>query len=76
MIFLYSSFILILYFNLLSRFNMKKFLTYSFCFFLILFLWAFFVEPNWLGVKKYNIKNPQLAGLKIVFASDFHVSPK
>lgn len=75
MIFLYSSFILILYFNLLSRFNMKKFLTYSFCFFLILFLWAFFVEPNWLGVKKYNIKNPQLAGLKIVFASDFHVSP-
>ena len=43
---------------------------------LFLLLWAYFVEPNFLKIKSYQIKNSQLAGLKVVFAGDFHVSPK
>lgn len=38
-------------------------------------LWAFFVEPYLLEIKRLKLKNEDLAGLKIVFASDFHIKP-
>ena len=38
-------------------------------------LWAFFVEPNILEIKHLKINNENLDGLKIVFASDFHIKP-
>ena len=37
--------------------------------------WSVFIEPNILVTKKLTIKDKQLAGLKIVFASDFHIKP-
>ena len=40
--------------------------------FAILFIWSFFIEPNLLIKKKYKV--PELGDLKIVFASDFHIS--
>ncbi len=55
---------------------MKKFILYLLFLGLLLLFWAYFIEPNFLKVKKYQIKNPHLSGLKVVFASDFHVSPK
>ena len=39
--------------------------------FLILYVWAFFIEPNLLVVKRY--KSEKFKGKKIVFASDFHI---
>ena len=36
-------------------------------------IWAFFIEPNLLFVKHYRIKNENLAGIRIVFAADFHL---
>ncbi len=38
-------------------------------------VWSVFIEPYILSVKKINIDNNQLQGLKIVFASDFHIKP-
>ena len=38
-------------------------------------IWAFFVEPNMLEVKNLKFQNSELAGLRIVFASDFHIKP-
>ena len=40
---------------------------------LLLFFWGFIIEPNLLRVKKYTIKNDLLKGVKLVFASDFHI---
>ena len=40
--------------------------------FIILFVWAFFIEPNLLVVKKY--KSDKFGGKKFVFVSDFHIS--
>ena len=40
------------------------------------FIWGFMVEPNLLKTSVYRIRQPELAGLKIVFASDFHIAPK
>ena len=42
---------------------------------LSLFLYSLIYEPYVLEIKKYTLKNPNLSGLKIVFASDFHVAP-
>lgn len=42
---------------------------------LCLGIWAVFVEPNLLNVTQINIKDEKLKGLKIVFASDFHIKP-
>lgn len=36
-------------------------------------IWAIYIEPQIITVKKYNIKNENLSGLKIVWASDFHL---
>ena len=38
-------------------------------------LWGFGVEPKLLKTSVYRIRQPELAGLKVVFASDFHVAP-
>lgn len=37
--------------------------------------YSYFIEPNQLEVNKYFVQNEQLKGVKIVFASDFHVKP-
>ena len=39
----------------------------------LLAVWAIFIEPNLLFVKHYRIKNENLSGIRIVFASDFHL---
>lgn len=38
-------------------------------------IWAVFIEPNILTVKHIKINDRTLKGLKIVFASDFHIKP-
>lgn len=45
--------------------------------FLLLFLlvYSVFVEPNILTVRKIKLNNEALKGLRIVFASDFHIKP-
>ncbi|MBQ7287959.1 MAG: metallophosphoesterase [Candidatus Gastranaerophilales bacterium] len=42
---------------------------------LLLAFYAFFIEPNNLEVTNYKIKDKDLAGIKIVYASDFHIKP-
>ena len=42
---------------------------------LLLAFYAFFIEPNNLEVTNYKIKDKDLSGLKIVYASDFHIKP-
>lgn len=37
-------------------------------------LWGFGIEPKLLKTSVYRIRQPELAGLKIVFASDFHAA--
>ena len=43
---------------------------------LIFLFWAFKIEPNLLVIKHYHVKDKQLSGLRIVFASDFHIGKK
>ena len=43
---------------------------------IFLFVYGFFIEPNMLTVKHYKIHDSALKGIKIVFASDFHIKPK
>ncbi len=38
-------------------------------------VWAVFIEPYTLTVNRVNIDDNSLKGLKIVFASDFHIKP-
>lgn len=54
---------------------MKTFWIIVFIVFSGLFVWSLFVEPNLLTVKKISIKDNNLKGLKIVFASDLHIKP-
>lgn len=42
---------------------------------LCLLIWSMFIEPNILIVKHLTIHDEKLKGLKIVFASDFHIKP-
>ena len=37
--------------------------------------YSYFVEPNRLIVTNYTIQDKELSGIKIVFASDFHIKP-
>ncbi len=37
--------------------------------------YSLFVEPNKLEVNRYTIQDDELKGVKIVFASDFHIKP-
>ena len=43
--------------------------------FLIIFIpiWAFFIEPNLLIIRRISINDPELKGTKIAFLSDLHV---
>ena len=41
----------------------------------VLLVWAVFVEPNLLEVKKYKMSAKGLQGIKIVFLSDLHLAP-
>lgn len=42
---------------------------------IFLFIYGFFIEPNMLTVKHYTINDTALKGVKVVFASDFHIKP-
>lgn len=42
---------------------------------ILLAIYSFFVEPNKLEITNYKIQDKELAGVKIVFASDFHIKP-
>lgn len=39
----------------------------------VLFIYACLIEPNKLDITNYSIKDDELAGIKIVFATDLHV---
>ena len=41
-----------------------------------LLVWCFNIEPSMLTVREYRIKDSELAGLKIVYAADFHIGRK
>ncbi len=43
--------------------------------FILLGVYSLFIEPNKLEVNRYKIQDTQLKGIKIVFASDFHIKP-
>lgn len=42
---------------------------------LILFIWSVFIEPNVFRITRYKITDPDLEGLRVVFAADFHYKP-
>ena len=44
--------------------------------FICLTVWVFAVEPSMLTVKEYTIEDKELAGLKIVYAADFHIGKR
>ena len=52
---------------------MKKFLLLFII--ILLAIYSFFIEPDMLTVKHYKINDNVLKGIKIVFASDFHIKP-
>ena len=41
----------------------------------LLLIWVFAVEPRLLRVSRYQLEAPDMKGLKMVFASDFHLTP-
>ncbi len=43
--------------------------------FIIFAIWAIFIEPYILKITKYVVENKDLSGMRIVFASDFHIKP-
>lgn len=43
--------------------------------FIFLCVWGVLIEPNILTVKCITLNNKDLRGMKIVFASDFHIKP-
>lgn len=52
-----------------------KLLIYMFIIAITLFVWGFLIEPYILTVKKIQIEDDTLKGLRIVFATDFHYKP-
>ena len=54
---------------------MKIIILSLFLLLICLFIWSVIIEPNILTVKHLQIKDEQLKGAKIVFASDFHIKP-
>ena len=42
---------------------------------LVLAGYSYFIEPRQLELNKYTVQDAQLRGVKIVFASDFHIKP-
>lgn len=45
------------------------------CIIISFFIWSLFIEPYILTVKQIYIKDSELKGLKVVFASDLHIKP-
>lgn len=43
--------------------------------FICLFIWSVCIEPYILTVKHISVKDEKLKGLKVAFASDFHIKP-
>lgn len=41
----------------------------------IILIDSFIIEPNMLRIKKYNLQDSELKGIKVVFVSDFHITP-
>ena len=61
-------------FDIISNMNKLKFIILII--FIILFgIYCTFIEPNILKVKHYTLQDSKLKGVKIVFASDFHIKP-
>ena len=54
---------------------MKNFSIIVLIIFILSIFWSIFIEPNILKTKKITIEDSKLAGLKVVFASDFHIKP-
>ena len=54
---------------------MKKALKYIIFLGLVIFMDMAIYEPYALKITSYNLENPLLSNLKIVFASDFHIAP-
>lgn len=44
-------------------------------FILLMTIYCFIVEPNKLEITRYVIRDSELGGIKVVFASDFHIRP-
>lgn len=65
------SIFLYLRFNLCIIIIMKYFIILT----ILISVWAILIEPNILTVKRIAINDSELKGLKIVFASDFHIKP-
>ncbi len=38
-----------------------------------LLVWSFRIEPNLLEIRHYKLQSPKIAGLRIVYATDFHI---
>ncbi len=53
--------------------HLKLIIFIIFC--LLLAGYSYFIEPNRLEVNRYVVQDEQLKGIKIVFASDFHIKP-
>ncbi len=53
----------------------KKLLIFLFTVFIIILAYSYFIEPEFLQVNKYKVIAPEFSGIKIVFASDFHIKP-
>lgn len=54
---------------------MKKLFVISILLGFSVLFWSWGIEPHLLIVKKYDIKDSNLNGIKIVFAGDFHLKP-
>ena len=55
---------------------MKKYLLITlFIITLLLAGYSYFIEPNKLEITNYTTQDKELSGVKIVFASDFHIKP-
>lgn len=50
----------------------NKFLRYFILFLVLLFVYAFAIEPNLVVVNRYTLDIPELKGVRIVLAGDFH----
>lgn len=50
---------------------MKTLLFFS----ILLLLWGFIIEPQFVVLKKYKLTNPELKGIKAIFISDLHIAP-
>lgn len=54
---------------------MKKYLIAAIVLGICGFIWSFGIEPNLLSVRRYKHGLNDFKGLKIVFASDWHIAP-